>query len=207
MLIHKNEEPKQVFCILLQTAINADHLTLNNKSREISVHQEISAALRDIMPKLIIAKSEQNTYAIAGIYTNESCDTNAHFLHKLHIFFIDLKRTFMYTENNKKNARGGNPMKLKKLCTALMTGIFLASAVISPINGIRSVKIEPIGITAEAASSMRRPYDPEHPMLIVHIDTWNVADPAKIIATIPEKLRPYCVFNISLFNKLEQRQT
>ena len=89
-------------------------------------------------------------------------------------------------------------MKLKKLCTALMTGIFLASAVISPIDGIRSVKIEPIGITAEAASSMRRPCDPEHPMLIVHIDTWNVADPAKIIATIPEKLRPYCVFNISL---------
>ena len=81
LLIHKNEEPEQVFCILLQTAINADHLTLNDKSREISVHQEISAALRDIMPKLIIAKLEQNTYAIAGIYTNESCDTNAHFLH------------------------------------------------------------------------------------------------------------------------------
>jgi hypothetical protein len=35
-------------------------------------------------------------------------------------------------------------------------------------------------------------------MLIVHIDTWNVADPAKIIATIPEDIKPYCVFNVSM---------
>ncbi len=54
-------------------------------------------------------------------------------------------------------------------------------------------------MTAEAASSvMRRPCSPDQPMLIVHIDTWNYADPAKIIALIPEDIKPYVVFNISL---------
>lgn len=47
-------------------------------------------------------------------------------------------------------------------------------------------------------TTLRRPCDNEHPMFIVHIDTWNYADPAKIIAAIPEDIRPYCVFNISL---------
>ena len=55
-------------------------------------------------------------------------------------------------------------------------------------------------LTAEAAdgSSLRRPCSPEKPMLIVHIDTWNYADPAKIIRLIPEDIRPYCVFNVSM---------
>ncbi len=35
-------------------------------------------------------------------------------------------------------------------------------------------------------------------MWIVHIDTWNYADPQKIIDLIPEDLLPYVVFNISL---------
>ena len=30
------------------------------------------------------------------------------------------------------------------------------------------------------------------------IDTWNYADPAKIIALIPEDIKPYVVFNISM---------
>ncbi|MDD7556006.1 glycoside hydrolase family 98 domain-containing protein, partial [Ruminococcus sp.] len=54
-------------------------------------------------------------------------------------------------------------------------------------------------MTAEAANTtMRRPCSPDQPMLIVHIDTWNYADPAKIIALIPEDLKPYVVFNISM---------
>lgn len=36
------------------------------------------------------------------------------------------------------------------------------------------------------------------PMWIVHIDSWNYADPAKIIDLIPEGVLPYVVFNISL---------
>lgn len=35
-------------------------------------------------------------------------------------------------------------------------------------------------------------------MWIVHIDSWNHADPAKIIDLIPEDVLPYVVFNISL---------
>lgn len=66
-----------------------------------------------------------------------------------------------------------------------------------PLSG-RNITNDTISITAEAASTMRRPCGPENPMLIVHVDTWNVADPAKIIALIPEDIRPYCVFNISL---------
>lgn len=59
-------------------------------------------------------------------------------------------------------------------------------------------KISSTQITAEAAGTMRRPCSPDNPMLIVHIDTWNYADPAKIIALIPEDIKPYVVFNISM---------
>lgn len=47
-------------------------------------------------------------------------------------------------------------------------------------------------------SILRRPVSPEQPMWIVHIDTWNYADPQKIIDLIPEDILPYVVFNISL---------
>ncbi len=49
-----------------------------------------------------------------------------------------------------------------------------------------------------AESRLRRPVSPEQPMWIVHIDTWNYADPQKIIDLIPEDILPYVVFNISL---------
>lgn len=90
-------------------------------------------------------------------------------------------------------------MRLKKMCTALLSGIIAFGAMAVPLpNGTGLFSIKNIAVTAEAASAMRRPCDPDHPMLIVHIDTWNTADPAKIIATIPEDIKPYCVFNISM---------
>lgn len=49
-----------------------------------------------------------------------------------------------------------------------------------------------------AENRLRRPVSPEQPMWIVHIDTWNYADPQKIIDLIPEDILPYVVFNISL---------
>lgn len=49
-----------------------------------------------------------------------------------------------------------------------------------------------------ADGTMRRPLSPEQPMWIVHIDSWNYADPAKIIDLVPEDILPYVVFNISL---------
>ena len=47
-------------------------------------------------------------------------------------------------------------------------------------------------------SSLRRPISPESPMWLIHIDTWNYADPQKIIDLIPVDIRPYVVMNISL---------
>ena len=47
-------------------------------------------------------------------------------------------------------------------------------------------------------ANLRRPISPEQPMWLVHIDTWNWADPQKIIDLIPEDILPYVVFNISL---------
>ena len=101
-------------------------------------------------------------------------------------------------------------MKLKKICAALLSAALLTSsfAYASPKGpaGNDGSSLSFLGnqfqvstMTAEAANSvMRRPCSPDQPMLIVHIDTWNYADPAKIIALIPEDIKPYVVFNISL---------
>lgn len=45
---------------------------------------------------------------------------------------------------------------------------------------------------------IRRPISPEQPAWFIHIDSWNYADPQKIIDLIPEDIRPYAIFNISL---------
>ena len=60
-----------------------------------------------------------------------------------------------------------------------------------------SKNAQPLQVS-KADSNMRRPLSPEQPMWIVHIDSWNYADPAKIIDLIPEDVLPYIVFNISL---------
>lgn len=52
--------------------------------------------------------------------------------------------------------------------------------------------------TLTAVAQQRRPVDSRHPMWLVHIDVWNNADPQKIIDLIPEDVRPYVVFNLSL---------
>ena len=54
-----------------------------------------------------------------------------------------------------------------------------------------------MGITAVQAQS-RRPIDSQHPLWLIHIDVWNNADPQKIINLIPEDVRPYVCFNLSL---------
>lgn len=100
-------------------------------------------------------------------------------------------------------------MKLKKLCAALMSGImmigmftgFLSSNVAkifdsSSVQQTLEQVVEPF--SASASTNFRRPLSNEQPMWIVHIDSWNYADPAKIIELIPEDILPYVVFNISL---------
>lgn len=49
-----------------------------------------------------------------------------------------------------------------------------------------------------SSPSLRRPLSPSQPMFLIHADTWNSADPQKIIDLIPADLRPYTVLLISL---------
>lgn len=44
----------------------------------------------------------------------------------------------------------------------------------------------------------RRPIDSRHPLWLIHIDVWNTADPQKIIDLIPEDVKPFVCFNLSL---------
>ena len=56
----------------------------------------------------------------------------------------------------------------------------------------------PYDVHAGTNTPLRRPISPNQPMWLIHIDTWNWADPQKIIDLIPSDIRPYVVFNISL---------
>ena len=47
-------------------------------------------------------------------------------------------------------------------------------------------------------AQQRRPIDNRHPLWFIHVDVWNNADPQKIIDLIPEDIRPYVCFNLSL---------
>lgn len=49
-----------------------------------------------------------------------------------------------------------------------------------------------------AQTALRREISPSKPMWIIHIDTWNAADPERIIELVPDDIRPYCVFSLSL---------
>ena len=42
--------------------------------------------------------------------------------------------------------------------------------------------------------ALRRPISPEQPAWFVHIDSWNYADPQKIIDLIPADIRPFTIF-------------
>lgn len=52
--------------------------------------------------------------------------------------------------------------------------------------------------TAPVTGKIRRPISPSQPMWLIHIDTWTYPDAEKIIDMIPEDIRPFVVFNISL---------
>ncbi|MBQ5461211.1 MAG: hypothetical protein IIT55_05170, partial [Bacteroidaceae bacterium] len=51
---------------------------------------------------------------------------------------------------------------------------------------------------SSAQAQSRRPIDNQHPLWLIHIDVWNNADPQKIINLIPEDVRPFVCFNLSL---------
>ncbi|AVS79097.1 sugar-binding protein [Paracidovorax avenae] len=52
--------------------------------------------------------------------------------------------------------------------------------------------------SAAPGAPLRRPVSPQQPMFLVHVDTWNSADPQKIIDLIPQDVRPYTVLVLSL---------
>ncbi len=47
-------------------------------------------------------------------------------------------------------------------------------------------------------AALRRPITNKSPAWIVHIDTWNYADPEKIVELVPDDIKPYVIFNISM---------
>ena len=53
-------------------------------------------------------------------------------------------------------------------------------------------------VNAACDVPLRRPISPSQPMWIIHIDTWNYADPERIIEMVPEDILPFVCFNLSL---------
>lgn len=65
---------------------------------------------------------------------------------------------------------------------------------ISLFKSFDSSEVKPIEPTGE----LRRPITPDNPAWFIHIDSWNTPDPQAIIDLIPDDIRPFVVFNISL---------
>ncbi len=86
-------------------------------------------------------------------------------------------------------------MKLKRIIALLLALVIALMAM--PISTVAEGE-ENQAKTMPRDGKLRRPISPEQPMWIVHIDTWNNADPDKIIDLIPEDVLPYVVFNISM---------
>ncbi len=82
-------------------------------------------------------------------------------------------------------------MKIKRF-------ILVLTAIVLAISALPISVFADDGAKAAPEPKLRRPISPEQPMWIIHIDTWNYADPAKIIDLIPKDILPYVVFNISM---------
>lgn len=53
-------------------------------------------------------------------------------------------------------------------------------------------------VFAQNQSDMRRPISNVSPTWLVHVDVWANADPKRIIELVPEDIRPFVIFNLSL---------
>ncbi|MDE5564993.1 MAG: carbohydrate-binding protein [Oscillospiraceae bacterium] len=101
-------------------------------------------------------------------------------------------------------------MKLRKVvCSILACAVLIGEmgGISAPKTGDVSVKqvlsglslnAEPFTVSAATNGNFRRPVNNETPMWIIHVDSWNYADPEKIIELVPEDILPYVVFNLSL---------
>ncbi|HLP76083.1 MAG TPA: glycoside hydrolase family 98 domain-containing protein [Candidatus Paceibacterota bacterium] len=89
---------------------------------------------------------------------------------------------------------GVNPVSLVFDSTSSTNSVSTAFFVMNGFQLTNSVVVAP----PQTNAALRRPLSPNSPLLVVHIDTWNAADPQKIIDLIPPDIRPYVVMNISL---------
>ena len=103
---------------------------------------------------------------------------------------------------------------IKRITAAVLLAAVVISVLLSGCSGGADVNTDrPLGTETFVATEehpFRREVSPEQPMWIVHIDSWVNADPEKLIDAIPEDIRPYVVFNISMsisWNEDEQRFT
>lgn len=55
-----------------------------------------------------------------------------------------------------------------------------------------------LGISLSVSAQQRRPIDSRHPLWMIHIDVWSLANPQAIIDMIPQDIRPYVCMNLSL---------
>ncbi len=101
---------------------------------------------------------------------------------------------------------------IKRLTAVTVLAVLIMSLFASavPVFADASASSASQPIVATAEKPFRRVVSPEQPMWLVHIDSWVNADPEKLIDAIPEDIRPYVVFNISMsvsWNEEEQRFT
>lgn len=73
---------------------------------------------------------------------------------------------------------------------SILTALVISIGVISSLPTLT--------VNAQDTVPFRREINNESPAWIVHIDTWTSPDPQKIIDMIPEDLRPYVIFNLSM---------
>jgi hypothetical protein len=69
---------------------------------------------------------------------------------------------------------------------------------IASANQGKAAPVFSAALVSSAEMPLRRSISPSQPLFYVHVDTWNRADPQKIIDLIPVDLRPYTVFLISM---------
>ena len=100
--------------------------------------------------------------------------------------------TWLYTATNNVTFNAGlNKVRI----TAIGSSGANVDHMLVTVNGTSA----PAPVTNNIISApFRRSISPSQPMWLVHIDTWNYADPQKIIDLIPADIRPYVVMNISL---------
>ena len=88
---------------------------------------------------------------------------------------------------------------LANLDSLAVTGASVVAASCTTASSSSSLSSSSSSVSSAAPiTGMRRPLSTSQPMFMIHADTWNSADPQKIIDLIPADIRPYTVLIISM---------